>query len=72
MHQYIFLVLLFLAYTYEPAFEIHVENQWAAGESHSELLVTASFYNDNSKLVTGSSDNSVKIWSASNFSLLHE
>ena len=38
--------------------------------AHSNLLVTASFYNDNTKYVTGSDDNTVKIWSLADNSLL--
>ena len=72
MHWSILLLSLLLSQTQAFNFDIHVENQWANNEAHSELLVTASFYNDNSRFVTGSSDNKVKIWSMDNFTLLHE
>ena len=38
--------------------------------AHGDLLITASFYNDNSRYVTGSDDNTVKIWSMADHSLL--
>ena len=38
--------------------------------AHSDLLVTASIFNDNSKYVTGSDDQNVKIWQMSDNTLL--
>lgn len=45
--------------------------QWNSGLMHTGLVVDVQFYNDNTKFVTGSKDHTVKIWSMSDYSLLH-
>lgn len=35
------------------------------------MVVTASFFSDNQRMITGSNDQSFKIWSLVNFSVLH-
>lgn len=38
---------------------------------HTDQVTTASFFSDNQRMITGSNDYSVKIWSLVNFSVLH-
>lgn len=45
--------------------------QWAAGAAHNDLINSVNIYNDNSKFVSGSKDFKVKIWSMTDYSLLH-
>lgn len=37
---------------------------------HSSLVTTASFFNDRLRFVTGGNDNTTKVWSLTNFTLL--
>lgn len=46
-------------------------DQYTNASAHSDLVTTASFYNDNSKYVTGSNDNTLKIWDLDTNALLH-
>lgn len=39
--------------------------------AHSELVVTLSFFNDRQRIITGSQDNTVKVWSTADLTLLH-
>lgn len=45
--------------------------QWTTGQAHSDQINAIAIYNDNSKFVTCSKDNTVKIWSVQTFLLLH-
>lgn len=36
---------------------------YAIGDAHSDMITSVSFYNDGTKFVTGSKDNTAKIWS---------
>lgn len=45
--------------------------QWAVNQGHSQQVNAVAFYNDGSKFVSGSKDKTVKVWSMSDFSLLH-
>lgn len=38
---------------------------------HTDMVVTASFFADNQRMITGSNDYSFKVWSLINFSVLH-
>lgn len=56
---FFFFFLLYLMHT----LNINPVKKWSSAEAHSELTTTVNFYKDNSKMVTGSNDNTVKIWS---------
>lgn len=38
---------------------------------HTDLVTTVSFFNDGRRFITGSNDNKTKVWSITNFSMLH-
>jgi len=44
---------------------------WAVNAGHAQQVNSVCFYNDNSKMVSGSKDNKVKVWSMADYSLLH-
>lgn len=46
-------------------------NKTFTTQGHSAFVTTASFFADGQRFVTGGNDNLAKIWSLTNFSLLH-
>jgi hypothetical protein len=46
-------------------------HQWAAGVAHTSQAIQINIYNDNSRFVSGSNDFKVKVWSLTDYSLLH-
>lgn len=53
------------------ATDIIALNKWSAGQGHTDLILSVNIYNDNSKFVSGSNDYTVKVWSMTDYSLLH-
>lgn len=45
--------------------------QWPANSAHTDIVISVNIYNDNTKFVSGSNDQTVKIWSMQDYSLLH-
>lgn len=45
--------------------------QWNSNAAHSTIVISVNIYNDNTKFVSGSNDNTVKIWSMTTYELLH-
>ena len=60
------LTLVLIIHTLQAGFNQLSGNPTA----HGDLVITASIYNDNSRYVTGSNDNTVKIWSMADHSLI--
>lgn len=46
-------------------------HQWTANVAHTDQVISINIYNDNSRFVSGSNDFIVKVWSMTDYSLLH-
>lgn len=41
-------------------------------DAHTDLVTTVAFFNDQLRFITGSADDKARVWSTTNFTMLHE
>lgn len=64
-------LLWVVIHTYLVNSDLVALHQWTANVAHTDQVISINIYNDNSRFVSGSNDFIVKVWSMTDYSLLH-